>query len=96
MFGISPTLMIALGVLTVAALLLMTPLGKRKRKRPEKWEKAEIMRQLLALSEQDQGLKGRAPSVRLRAPAPKTAGRPGTAHMKASSKTTLPSRSKAR
>ena len=50
MFGISPTLMIALGVLTVAALFLMTPLGKRKRKRPEKWEKAEIMRQLLALS----------------------------------------------
>ena len=46
MFGISPTLMIALGVLTVAALFLMTPLGKRKRKRPEKWEKAEIMRQL--------------------------------------------------
>ena len=35
MFGISPTLMIALGVLTVAALFLMTPLGKRKRKRPE-------------------------------------------------------------
>jgi hypothetical protein len=96
MFGISPTLMIALGVLTVAALFLMTPLGMRKRKRPEKWEKAEIMRQLLALSEQDQGLKATAPSVRLRAPAPKPAGRPGTAHMKASSKTTLPSRSKAR
>ena len=96
MLGISPTLMIALGVLTVAALFLMTPLGKRKRKRPEKWEKAEIMRQLLALSEQDQGLKGKAPSVRLRPPAPKTTGRPGTAHMKASSKTTLPSRSKAR
>ena len=80
----------------MAALLLMTPLGRRKRKRPEKWEKAEIMRQLLALSEQDQGMKGMAPSVRLRAPVPKAAIRPGTAHMKASSKTTLPSRSKAR
>lgn len=102
MFGISPTLMIALGVLTVAALFLMTPLGRRKRKRPEKWEKAEIMRQLLALSEQEAtGRKPAATQARTRPvvsrPMPaRTPVRPANIPIKANVKTALPARSKVR
>ncbi|MGC2184408.1 MAG: hypothetical protein WA637_14090, partial [Terriglobales bacterium] len=61
-----------------------------------KWEKAEIMKQLLALSEREEGLRRPAPAVRLRAPATRQAIRPGAVHLKANAKTTLPSRSKTR
>ncbi len=93
--------MIALGVLTVAALILMTPLGKRKRKRPEKWEKAEIMRQLLALSEQEAGGRPMANAARTRPgvsrPNPgRPMTRPANMAIKANQKTNLPARSKAR
>jgi len=101
MFGISPTLMIALGVLTVAALLLLTPLGRPRRKRAEKWEKAEIMRQLLALSEQEAGRRPMANAARTRPgisrPSPSRAnGRPANIPIKANVKTNLPGRSKVR
>ena len=101
MFGISPTLMIALGVLTVAALFLMTPLGRPRRKRAEKWEKAEIMRQLLALSEQESGGRPAATKARTRPavsrPSPsRTTPRPVNIPVKANAKTTLPVRSKVR
>jgi type II secretory pathway pseudopilin PulG len=101
MFGISPTVMIALAVLATAALFLLTPLGRRKRKRPEKWEKAEIMRQLLALSEKETGARPAAPPARSRPAASRPAPtrppmRPANLPIKANVKTTLPARSKAR
>jgi hypothetical protein len=101
MFGISPTLMIALGVLTVAALFLLTPLGRPRRKRAEKWEKAEIMRQLLALSEQEAGGRPMANAARTRPgisrPSPSRAtARPANIPIKANVKTNLPVRSKVR
>lgn len=87
---------LALAGCALLALALVAKWSKRKPKRAEKWEKAEIMKKLLALSEQDAGLATAAPSVRLRAPAAKPAMRPGNAHLKASVKTTLPARSKSR
>ncbi|HZS95379.1 MAG TPA: hypothetical protein VFA40_01260 [Terriglobales bacterium] len=101
MFGMSPTILIALAVLATAALFLLTPLGRRKRKRAEKWEKAEIMRQLLSLSEQEAGARPAASSARARTaisrPTPTRAPmRPSNLPIKANVKTTLPARSKAR
>jgi len=101
MFGMSPTVMIALAVLATAALFLLTPLGRRKRKRAEKWEKAEIMRQLLSLSEQEAGARPATGSARARTassrPTPtRTPMRPSNLPIKANVKTTLPARSKAR
>jgi len=87
---------IALAGLAIGALALALKLRARKPKRAEKWEKAAIMKQLLALSEQDPALATAAPSVRLRAPVSKPTMRPGNARLKASVKTTLPARSKAR
>ena len=101
MFGISPTTMIALAALATAALFLLTPLGRRKRKRAEKWEKAEIMRQLLSLSEQEMGARPAASTARARGatsrPTPTRAPmRPANLPLKANVKTTLPARSKVR
>jgi hypothetical protein len=76
-------------------LALVAGLCARKPKRAEKWEKAAIMKQLLALSEQESTVAGPAPSVRLRAPAATPAMRPN-AHLKTSAKTTLPNRVKTR
>jgi hypothetical protein len=101
MFGMSPTVMIALVALATAALFLLTPLGRRKRKRPEKWEKAEIMRQLLALSDKETGARPATAPARSRPaasrPAPtRTPMRPPNLPIKANVKTTLPAGSKAR
>jgi hypothetical protein len=85
-------LVIALAGVGVAALALLLKLFARKPKRAEKWEKAEIMKKLLALSEQDPALASAAPSVRLRARATKPGMRPSGAHMKAMTSTALPSR----
>ncbi|PYX36650.1 MAG: hypothetical protein DMG81_15705 [Acidobacteria bacterium] len=97
MMGIaSPGMLMALGAVAVLLLALLLKLLGGKPKRAEKWEKAEIMKKLLALSESEANLRQPAPAVRLRAPAPRPTGRPSAAHLKASSKTTLPSRAKAR
>ena len=97
MLEISPTVLIALGALTVALLWLL--LGRRKPKRAEKWEKAEIMRQLLALSEKETGMT-KAPAARSRITitrpvAARTATRPSVS-VKANAKASLPARSKVR
>ncbi|HST08780.1 MAG TPA: hypothetical protein VLL05_00265 [Terriglobales bacterium] len=100
MFGFSPTVIMVVAVLAVAALLLLTPMGRPRRKRAEKWEKAEIMRQLLALSDQEAG-KPKAvpartrPAVSRSAPS-RTINRPANIPIKASASTSLPARSKAR
>ena len=100
MFGMSPTVMIALAVVATAALFLLTPLGRRKPKRAEKWEKAEIMRQLLSLSEQEAGARPTAsparPRTTSRTSPTRAPMRPANLPIKANVKTTLPARSKAR
>jgi hypothetical protein len=92
----STAVVIALGALAVVLLALLAKLCLGKPKRAEKWEKAQIMKQLLALSERENGLARTASSVRMRPPASRPAMRPGNAHLKATAKTTLPNRSKTR
>jgi hypothetical protein len=89
-------MVMALAGIGVAALALLLKVFARKPKRAEKWEKAEIMKKLLALSEQEGKLATTKPSVRLRAPASKPTMRPSNAHLKAMASTTLPGRSKGR
>ena len=101
MYGMSPTALIIVALLATVALFLLTPLGRRKPKRAEKWEKAEIMRKLLALSEQETAGKSAAGPTRARPavsrPAPGRAPmRPANIPIKANVKTTLPARSKVR
>jgi Na+-translocating ferredoxin:NAD+ oxidoreductase RnfG subunit len=84
----------ALGVVVLALIAMLFP---RKPKRAEKWEKAEIMKQLLALSEREESLRRPAPTVRVRASATaRNAVRPATSALKATTKTAMPVRSKAR
>ena len=97
MMDISSTgVVLVLAALAVVVLALAAMLFSRKPKRPEKWEKAEIMKQLLALSEHEESLQRPAPAaVRMRTPA-RTATRPATSALKATTKAALPARSKAR
>jgi hypothetical protein len=44
------------GFLVVSAIIVKARSGKRKK--PEKWEKAQIVKQLLALSEREDMVKG--------------------------------------
>lgn len=53
MIGLSPTELAIAGAGLAIAALLFAAVFKRKPKRAEKWEKAAIMKQLLALSEQE-------------------------------------------
>jgi hypothetical protein len=86
-------LILALAGLGIAGLAFVMKCT-RKPKRAEKWEKAQIMKQLLALSEQEANRVPGARSVRLRPPVSKPAMRPSNAYMKARTKTTLPGRSR--
>ena len=74
MIGISSSgFAIALVLLAIAVLILMAlRFGSKPKQRPEKREKAEIMKQVLALSQSVQGVGVRGPSARLRAPVCKT------------------------
>jgi len=97
----SPGFEIALGALAILLLLLLVKFPARKPKRAEKWEKAEIMRKLLALSEQEMAGKSAMGPARTRPavsrPAPGRAPmRPANIPIKANVKTTLPARSKVR
>ena len=96
MAGITPIgISIALAVLAIGMLALVAIRWRGKPKpRAEKWEKAEIMRQLLALSEHENSLAAKAPSARAQARAPKQHRRTNNVRPKATSKITLPSRSK--
>lgn len=89
--GISAGLaVIAIGLLSLAAIRW----GRKPKERAEKWEKAEIMRQLLALSERENSLAGKAPSARVQTRVPKPHSRASNVRPKTTAKITLPSRSK--
>lgn len=89
MIGFSTTeVVIALAALAIVTLVL-AKLFTGKPKRAEKWEKAEIVKQLLALSEQESGSRIPAPAVR-------PVARSSQARLKMTAKATLPARAKAR
>ena len=81
---------LAIAVLTLAALWS----GSKPKERPEKWEKAEIMEQLLALSDGETGPTVKIKSARLHVCAPRTTKRTGNSQLKRPAKTTLRIRSK--
>jgi hypothetical protein len=99
MMDISSTgVVLVLAALAVVVLALAAMLFGRKPKRAEKWEKAEIMKQLLALSEREESRQRPAPAaVRMRTPVTaRTATRPPTSPLKTTAKAAMPARSKAR
>jgi hypothetical protein len=101
MMGLSSTgFMIALGVLAILVLMLVMKLFTTKPKRAEKWEKAEIMKQLLALSEEEEKRRLAAPVTRAKAQPVRPAARSTPATVKASAKPSpkvaIPVRAKAR
>ena len=96
MMGLSSTwLMIALGMLAILVLMLVMKLFA-KPKRAEKWEKAEIMKRLLALSEQEEQRRLAVPASRAKTQAVRPASRPTPTTVKASTKVAIPVRVKAR
>src|SRR5215469_7108192 len=97
MMGLSSTwLMIALGVLAILVLMRVMKLFA-KPKRAEKWEKAEIMKQLLALSDQEEKRRlATAAAARARTQPARPITRPNPAPGKASTKVAMPVRAKAR
>jgi hypothetical protein len=62
-------------------------------KKASKSQKAEIMKQLLALSEHEKGISATASSVRLQAPLSNQGTRPGNAPRKTATKISQPVRS---
>jgi hypothetical protein len=98
MLGLSSTgFAIALGVVALGVLVLVAKVFAGKPKRAEKWEKAEIMKQLLALSEQEEGRRVAAPATaRSRSSVARPVMRPAQANVKMSSKVRVPVRAKAR
>jgi hypothetical protein len=95
----SPWLLVALGALAILVLTLVIKLFT-KPKRAEKWEKAEIMKQLLALSEEEEKRRLAAPVTRAKAQPVRPAARSTPATVKASAKPSpkvvIPVRAKAR
>jgi len=80
----------------VTALAVFTILAKacaREHKRPEKQEKAEIVKQLLALSERQNSLSATVPPIRSGVPFFDRDMRPGKFHHKPTGKISEPLRS---
>ena len=95
----NPWLLVALGALAILVLMLVMKLFT-KPKRAEKWEKAEIMKQLLALSEEEEKRRLGASVTRAKAQPVRPAARSTPATVKASAKPSpkvaIPVRAKAR
>lgn len=96
MFGLSTGFMIVFAIVAAGVLVLAAVLLAPKPKRAEKWEKAEIMKKLLALSEQEEGRRIAAPAIRVRPQPARPVTRPAQANLKANSKIVTPVRAKAR
>jgi hypothetical protein len=89
MAGVTPLrTLIALAALAIGMLALATMRWRGKPKqRAEKWEKAEIMKQLLALSEGDARIAAKALPDRATAPTPKRRKRTSPVQVKTPTKT---------
>lgn len=92
----SPAITMALGALAIGLLVLLAIRLRGKPKRAEKWEKAAIMRQLLALSEQEQAMKQGKPVARTPVPARKVVARSGNLPVNARTKSPVMARTKVR
>ena len=94
MIDITPIeLRVALAVLAIAVLVIVAKMSRAKPKRAEKWEKAAIMRQLLALSDQEetrQAAAAAAAAERQRAQSARAA-RPSPTRVKAARRPAWPS-----
>jgi hypothetical protein len=95
MFGLSTGFLIVFAIAAIGVLTLAVKLLAPKPKRAEKWEKAEIMKKLLALSEQEEGRRAAA-SVKVRPQPARPVTRPAGANLKATSKVATSVRAKAR
>ena len=97
MFGISAGIWIVLAGLAIGALALGAMLlGRKPKSRPEPWEKAEIMKQLLAMSDLEaNAAKAKAPA-RPRPTATKPVKRSAPVYLKSSAKSAQRVGSKAR
>jgi len=81
-------------VLALVAYITLAKSWRPEPKKARKQEKAEIMRQLLALSERDQGILTTTPSVRSRIPAREQDTNGGKIRQKPAGKVSRPIRSK--
>ena len=82
-----------IGVVTALAVFVLAKACARGPKRAEKWDKAEIIKQLLVLSERENGISATAPPVRFRTPLSDQAIRPSKAYQKPTGRTSQPVRS---
>ena len=97
MFGISIGTSILLAGLAIGALALVAMLlGRKPKSRPEPWEKAEIMKQLLAASELEANAAKAKVPARARPSTSKQVKRPAPVYLKSPGKAVQPVRSKAR
>ncbi|HMK24051.1 MAG TPA: hypothetical protein VK466_17080 [Terriglobales bacterium] len=71
----SPIVMALAGLAILTLLVLL--LGNRRPKRAEKWEKAEIMKQLLAASDREESLQQMKQAMKARGASPQPAMRQG-------------------
>jgi|SRR5579864_7659965 hypothetical protein len=97
MFGFSLT-GVVIALAAVSAVLIFLVIDARKPKRVEKWEKAAIVKQLLDLSEQEEGLKLQSSAPRPRTPAttPAKSSRPNPSMKRPASKPSLTAQPKVR
>jgi hypothetical protein len=93
---ISPGVVIALAALVVVLLVLVVKMFLGKPKRAEKWEKAAIMKQLLDLSDQQEGRRLVAPAARPRTQTARPVARANQPPLKATTKIAMQARSKVR
>jgi Flp pilus assembly protein TadB len=66
--GLSMTGMLMASAVVAVLVLALALLANRKPKRAEKWEKAEIMKQLLALSEREESMQRMKQAMKTRTP----------------------------
>ena len=97
MFGFSVSVWILLAGLAIGAFALAAMLfGRKPKSRPEPWEKAEIMKQLLAMSELEANAAKPKVPARARPSTSKQVKRSAPVYLKTPAKPVQPVRSKAR
>src|ERR1700757_3959159 len=79
-FGLPMTSMVTAAAALAALTLAVVLLGSRKPKRAEKWEKAAIMKQLLALSEREESMQRMKQALKTRTLNPQPTMRQATAN----------------
>jgi hypothetical protein len=89
-FDLSMTEIVTASAGIAVLTLIVVLLGNRKPKRPEKWEKAAIMKQLLALSEREESMQRMKQAMKTRTPSPQPVMRQASAASSKSAPTAKP------